>query len=116
MAPIPVQTIDRYSVKLSDAYVKDLHNPQISALTASYTIIICTSNELFQKPYVREHQIHPRSLIMKHTYLHYLGLIFITLFSLFMVAHLTGCNTIEGAGQDIQRTGETIEDAADDNK
>lgn len=53
---------------------------------------------------------------MKHTYLHYLGLIFITLFSLFMVAHLTGCNTIEGAGQDIQRTGETIEDAADDNK
>ena len=29
---------------------------------------------------------------------------------------LTACNTIEGAGQDIQSTGGAIEDAADDNK
>lgn len=26
---------------------------------------------------------------------------------------LSGCNTIEGAGEDIQRGGEAIEDAAD---
>lgn len=29
---------------------------------------------------------------------------------------MTGCNTIEGAGQDILRGGEAIEDAADKNK
>ena len=29
---------------------------------------------------------------------------------------LTGCNTVEGAGQDIQNGGEVIEDAAQDNK
>ena len=27
---------------------------------------------------------------------------------------LSGCNTIEGAGKDIQSVGETIEDEADD--
>jgi len=26
---------------------------------------------------------------------------------------VTGCNTIEGAGEDIERTGENIQDAAD---
>ena len=29
---------------------------------------------------------------------------------------LTACNTIEGAGRDIEATGETISDAADDAK
>ncbi|MEK6541831.1 MAG: entericidin A/B family lipoprotein [Pseudomonadota bacterium] len=29
------------------------------------------------------------------------------------LAILAGCNTIEGAGRDIQSAGETVEDAAD---
>ncbi|MCB5190847.1 entericidin A/B family lipoprotein [Methylobacillus arboreus] len=29
---------------------------------------------------------------------------------------LTGCNTMKGAGQDIQRGGEKLENAADKNK
>ncbi len=29
---------------------------------------------------------------------------------------MTGCNTIEGAGQDIQRGGKAIEDKAQENK
>lgn len=33
--------------------------------------------------------------------------------SLFMIAGLSACNTVEGAGQDIENTGEAIEDAAD---
>ena len=33
--------------------------------------------------------------------------------SLFLLAGLAGCNTIEGAGEDIERAGEEIEDAAD---
>lgn len=36
--------------------------------------------------------------------------IFATLFSL---ASLTGCNTVEGFGQDVQKAGDKIEDAAD---
>lgn len=31
----------------------------------------------------------------------------------FSAAGLTGCNTVEGAGQDIENTGEAIEDSAD---
>lgn len=30
-----------------------------------------------------------------------------------MVFALAACNTIQGAGRDVQRTGEAIEDAAD---
>jgi predicted small secreted protein len=29
------------------------------------------------------------------------------------VAYMTACNTVEGAGEDIEATGEAIEDAAD---
>jgi len=29
---------------------------------------------------------------------------------------LTGCNTMEGAGQDIQKSGKAIENSADKNK
>jgi predicted small secreted protein len=29
------------------------------------------------------------------------------------VAYMTACNTVEGAGEDIQGAGEAIEDAAD---
>jgi predicted small secreted protein len=29
---------------------------------------------------------------------------------------MSGCNTVEGAGKDIQRGGQAIEDAADENK
>lgn len=34
------------------------------------------------------------------------------LLSLFSVAVLAGCNTMAGAGQDVQKAGEKIEDAA----
>ncbi len=40
-----------------------------------------------------------------------------TLFRLFLLAlamaALSGCNTLHGAGQDIEAAGETIQDAAD---
>jgi predicted small secreted protein len=39
----------------------------------------------------------------------YLALLLLALFS----ATLMGCNTIEGAGKDIEEAGEEIEDAAD---
>lgn len=29
---------------------------------------------------------------------------------------LTGCNTVEGLGKDVEATGEAIEDSASDNK
>lgn len=32
---------------------------------------------------------------------------------LFMIVLLAGCNTLDGAGQDIERAGEGIQDAAD---
>ena len=32
------------------------------------------------------------------------------------VGSLTACNTVEGAGKDVQKAGEEIEDAADDAK
>lgn len=32
---------------------------------------------------------------------------------LFVVVSLLGCNTIKGAGKDIERAGEVIQDAAD---
>lgn len=32
---------------------------------------------------------------------------------LFMIVLLAGCNTLQGAGQDIERAGEGIQDAAD---
>jgi predicted small secreted protein len=38
------------------------------------------------------------------------------LFALSIVALLAGCNTIKGAGEDIQRAGNAIEKAADKNK
>ena len=37
----------------------------------------------------------------------------ILLLALFSAALLGGCNTVEGAGKDIQKAGEEIEDAAD---
>lgn len=42
---------------------------------------------------------------------------FKSLVALFCLAgFLTGCNTMEGAGKDIQKGGQKIEDAADKNK
>jgi predicted small secreted protein len=35
-----------------------------------------------------------------------------TLFVLSFVLALAGCNTVRGAGQDVQKAGEKIEDAA----
>ena len=34
----------------------------------------------------------------------------------FLMGSLAACNTIEGAGQDIQKAGEVIEETADDAK
>lgn len=42
--------------------------------------------------------------------------VYLLLLALAYASAMTGCNTIEGAGQDIQRGGEAIEDAADENK
>jgi predicted small secreted protein len=40
----------------------------------------------------------------------------ITLLVLVSIAGLVGCNTIEGAGKDIQRGGEAVSDTAKDVK
>lgn len=36
--------------------------------------------------------------------------------ALFSLGALSACNTIEGAGQDIEAAGDKIEDAAEENK
>lgn len=53
---------------------------------------------------------------MSHMRLHQFRSIFIGFFALLAFIHLAGCNTVEGAGQDIQKTGQSLENAADDNK
>ena len=40
----------------------------------------------------------------------------LTLIALLLAMGTTACNTVEGAGQDIQAAGNAIEDAADDAK
>ncbi|MEZ0470851.1 MULTISPECIES: entericidin A/B family lipoprotein [Luteimonas] len=35
------------------------------------------------------------------------------LLALFSAATMTACNTVEGAGKDVQKVGEKVEDAAD---
>ncbi|RRN56292.1 entericidin A/B family lipoprotein [Pseudoxanthomonas sp. SGNA-20] len=40
----------------------------------------------------------------------------LTLLSLFSISALTACNTMAGAGKDIQRGGEKLEDKAQDCK
>ncbi|MCF7750409.1 entericidin A/B family lipoprotein [Bacillus subtilis subsp. subtilis] len=37
------------------------------------------------------------------------------LLSMFSVAVLSGCNTVAGAGKDVQKAGEKVEDAAKTN-
>ncbi len=37
------------------------------------------------------------------------------LLSMFSVALLSGCNTVAGAGKDVQKAGEKVEDAANGN-
>jgi predicted small secreted protein len=37
------------------------------------------------------------------------------LLSMFSVAMLSGCNTVAGAGKDVQKAGEKVEDAAKTN-
>lgn len=34
----------------------------------------------------------------------------------FVLPQLSGCNTMHGAGQDIERAGEAIQDEADENR
>ena len=38
------------------------------------------------------------------------------LLSMFSVAMLSGCNTVAGAGKDVQKVGEKVEDKAQDCK
>ena len=40
----------------------------------------------------------------------------LTLLALLLAIGTTACNTVEGAGEDIQAAGEAIEDAADKEK
>ncbi|WP_458524535.1 entericidin A/B family lipoprotein [Onishia taeanensis] len=40
-------------------------------------------------------------------------LIALTLLTLFSVSLLSGCNTVRGAGEDIQQGGQAIEEAAE---
>jgi predicted small secreted protein len=40
--------------------------------------------------------------------------LFILFFSTSMVVGLAGCNTIEGAGEDVEAAGEAVEDTAED--
>ncbi|HWS02149.1 MAG TPA: entericidin A/B family lipoprotein [Gammaproteobacteria bacterium] len=42
--------------------------------------------------------------------------IYLLLLALAYAGAMSGCNTMEGAGQDIQRGGEAIEDSANENK
>lgn len=46
----------------------------------------------------------------------FMNTFFLACLALGATSVLTGCNTFEGAGQDIQNGGEAIEDAAQDNK
>jgi entericidin A len=41
-------------------------------------------------------------------------LLALMLLTLFATGTLTACNTVKGAGQDVQKVGEEVEDAADD--
>ena len=43
-------------------------------------------------------------------------LLFATLFLAGIAATLTGCNTVEGAGKDIQQGGKAIKDEANEHK
>lgn len=45
-----------------------------------------------------------------------IGLLFVIAGMAGSLATLTGCNTMEGVGQDTQELGESIEDKADENK
>jgi predicted small secreted protein len=40
--------------------------------------------------------------------------LFILFFGTSMVVGLAGCNTIEGAGEDVEAAGEAVEDTAED--
>ncbi len=41
-------------------------------------------------------------------------LIALALLSVFSMSFITACNTIKGAGQDVQKVGEKVEQKADD--
>ena len=41
---------------------------------------------------------------------------FTTIIALTMLAALAGCNTVAGAGKDVQATGKAVEKAADNSK
>ena len=43
-------------------------------------------------------------------------LIALMLLAMFSVGTLTACNTMKGAGQDVQKVGEKVEDKAEDCK
>ncbi len=39
-----------------------------------------------------------------------------TLFAILFAVGISGCNTISGAGQDVEAAGEAVKDAAEDTK
>ena len=60
----------------------------------------------------RDHQLTERGLIMKRM----IALVLAATFALPSFALLSGCNTVEGAGKDIQKGGEKIKEEAKENK
>jgi predicted small secreted protein len=60
----------------------------------------------------RDHQLTERGIIMKRL----LALALAATFALPSFALLSGCNTVEGAGKDIQKGGEKIKEEAKENK
>lgn len=50
----------------------------------------------------------------RHEEIYMKRLIVLMLLAMFSVGTLTACNTVKGAGQDVQKVGEKVEDAAKD--
>ena len=60
----------------------------------------------------RDHQPNERGITMKRL----LALALAATFALPSLALMSGCNTVEGAGKDIQKGGEKIKEEARENK
>jgi predicted small secreted protein len=60
----------------------------------------------------RDHQLNERGIIMKRL----LALALAATFALPSFALLSGCNTVEGAGKDVQKGGQKMEEEAKEHK
>jgi len=58
--------------------------------------------------------VHRRTMLRTTNGVNRLGLFAATLCVSFIPLALSGCNTTEGVGEDIEAAGDAIEDAADD--